>query len=544
MPLKKINILSGTHKNPLAVLLLFFVYFAASFVKEPLLFLKPRFWAEEGVVYFMQGRAISLFETLTAMPLGYLSFPANIAGWVSAQLPLYYAPYGALIVSLAMQLLIPCVVIFNRYFDGDRLRQVVFLLIPLLIFQSFETWLNSINSQFWMLLAASLILAAPRVAGTLPVTCFNFCVALLAGLSGPGSAFLAPLFFVRALLEKRIKWLLLGLAVSVGAVLVLALQKNSRAISFPVDVFGVFTSFHLVFNNICMRCADVVHPLLIQYGAVRWLLAILVVAVYVFFWRRIDVTGRWLLAASMVLMGLTFASMLGKDMVLDNSPFFGGRYLFVPAALLYCALVNSAFRRRWLEIFILVLLALNGIFSSVFYPVVGKFGGEAWRQSVSRFHAGEGDVIYFDPGLCAFSPSITHEGKEVFRLVKASMDSFEFETTTHILKNQKLFLYRQSTTAHEWEAGAPHWHATTLFMYGSWKYGFCRGGDTPAWSPDENPANGKVVIKKSDLGPLEGYRFLIGFGDDFAAMLAKKDYLIIEGAQLLNAQEKDGLRAR
>lgn len=50
--------------------------------------------------------------------------------------------------------------------------------------------------------------------------------------------------------------------------------------------------------------------------------------------------------------------------------------------------------------------------------------------------------------------------------------------------------------------------------------------------------NGKVVIKKSDIGPLEGYRFLIGFGDDFAAMpWPRKDFLIIEGAELLRAQE-------
>ena len=39
------------------------------------------------------------------------------------------------------------------------------------------------------------------------------------------------------------------------------------------------------------------------------------------------------------------------------------------------------------------------------------------------------------------------------------------------------------------------------------------------------------------IHPLEGYRFLIGFGDDFAAMLARKDFLIIEGAELLRAQE-------
>ena len=94
MFLKKYNTLSNPYKNILTGLLLFFVYFAATFVKAPILFLKPRFWAEEGVVYFLQGRVIGLLETVTAMPLGYLSFPANIAGWVSAQLPLCYAPYG------------------------------------------------------------------------------------------------------------------------------------------------------------------------------------------------------------------------------------------------------------------------------------------------------------------------------------------------------------------------------------------------------------------------------------------------------------------
>ena len=91
--------------------------------------------------------------------------------------------------------------------------------------------------------------------------------------------------------------------------------------------------------------------------------------------------------------------MLGKDMVLGYPPFFGARYLFAPAALLFGALVSSAFRRRRLEIAILVLLALNGVSSSIFYPVAGKFGGEAWRQGVSRFHAGEGIPLHTNPRL-------------------------------------------------------------------------------------------------------------------------------------------------
>lgn len=123
-------------------------------------------------------------------------------------------------------------------------------------------------------------------------------------------------------------------------------------------------------------------------------------------------------------------------------------------------------------------------------------------------------------------------------------DGFIFNINPSSIENKKLFLYRQAAGLHTWEAGAPHWREGGLFMYGTEKYGLCYGGDAHAWAAEGRSSDGQIKILESDLGPLQGYRFLIGFGDDFAAMLAKKDYLIIEGAQLLNAQEKDALRAR
>ncbi len=536
MFLKKYNTLSNPYKNILTGLLLFFVYFAATFVKAPILFLKPRFWAEEGVVYFLQGRVIGLLETVTAMPLGYLSFPANIAGWVSAQLPLYHAPLGGLAVSLAIQLLIPCVVIVNRYFDGNRVKQAVFLLVPLLVFQSFETWLNSINSQFWMILAASLILAAPRVTVGLPGTIVNLGVALLAGLSSPGSAFLAPLFVVRAVVERQVKWLFFALAASVGAVIVLALQQSSRGVSFPVDVFGVFASFHLVLNNICMPCANIVHSSVAHNSALRLVLAGFVGFIYIFFWVRADRPGRWLLSASMALAILSFATMLGKEMVLDDSPYFGARYFFAPAALFFGALLASAFQGRRPEILAVILFALNGVFSSVFYPPVGVHFGETWRQSVKALHAHESEVVYFARDLCAFSPSANQAVKNLV-LKRLTAESLDLGVASSKSEGEKLFFYRQSTRTYKWEVGAPEWRHTSIFLAGTERFGHCYGGDIPVHDKNLQIHDGTLSINRSLLGPLEGYRFLIGFGDEFAAMLAKNDYLIIDGAELLKAQE-------
>lgn len=536
------------HKNhlhqsaPTAALLLL-LYIAATFFKAPVFFLKPRFWAEEGVVYFLQGRAINFTETLTAMPLGYLSFPANLAGWLSAQLPLYYAPIGGLAVSLAIQLLIPCVVIANQYFDNNRMKQAAFLLIPLLVFQSSETWLNSINSQFWMILAVAIIVSAPPKSNSLFVGGLNFCVALVAGLSGPGSAFLVPLFFIRALREKRVIWLLFSLASSTGALLVLNQQGNSRELSFPLDIFGIFAFFHLFFDNVCIRCAIAAHPLLREHGLIGTALAVLVFTAYLFFWRRVDACGRWLLSASMVLMVLSFASMLGKDMILDAPPFFASRYFFAPATLFFGGLLTGVFTGRLTETAIIIVFSINGIFSSFFYPVVGQHAGSTWRESVSKFNQQLTEVVYFEPGFCAFSAKPQPREDKV-KFFSAAKDGFIFNANTSSIENKKLFLYRQAAGLHAWEAGAPHWHEGGLFMYGTEKYGLCYGGDAHAWAAEGRSSDGQIKILESDLGPLEGYRFLIGFGDDFAAMLAKKDYLIIEGAQLLNAQEKDALSAR
>lgn len=523
------------HPKALTGLLLVLFYLAATWVKAPPIFQKPRFWAEEGIVYFMQGRALSFLETAVAMPLGYLSFPANLAGWVSAQLPFYHAPLGGLLVSLAVQLTIVCVVMVNRFFDGHRLQQALFLLVPLLVFQSFETWLNSINSQFWMMLAAALVLAAPQASGKFAVVSCNTCITLLAGFSSPGSAFLAPLFVGRAVLEKKIQWLVYGLAASAGAVVMLALQQQSRGIAFPIDIFGVFASTHLLLNNLCMRCAHDLYPVLVQHEALRWALAALVAGLYIFFWLRADRLGRWLLTASFAIALLSFASMLGKDMVLNNSPFFNARYFFAPASLFFGALLASALRGRLLEKMVVGVFAISGIFSSIKYPPVGIHFGETWQQSTQEFLNRESDVIYFARDLCGFAPA-TNLAQKNIHIRQWTPQTLELAVTSPVAEGEKLFFYKQAMQTYTWEVGAPQWRPTPIFLIGTERFGYCYGGDIPTYDAQLQVHGGKISIPSHLLGSLEGHFFLVGFGKNFAAMLAKNDFLLIDGNVLRKSQ--------
>jgi hypothetical protein len=77
---------------------------------------------------------------------------------------------------------------------------VLALLLLLIPYGAREIWLNSITSQFHLVFCAVLILAFPVRGGW--IGAFRIFVLVLATLSGPATAFLVPLFMLRAWIEK------------------------------------------------------------------------------------------------------------------------------------------------------------------------------------------------------------------------------------------------------------------------------------------------------------------------------------------------------
>ncbi|HET8706541.1 MAG TPA: hypothetical protein VFM46_09595, partial [Pseudomonadales bacterium] len=69
-------------------------------MRRPELFSHPRFWAEEGSVYFANAWHFVWYEVLFEPHLGYLSFFNNLAALIATTVPLKHAPLVTTIAAL------------------------------------------------------------------------------------------------------------------------------------------------------------------------------------------------------------------------------------------------------------------------------------------------------------------------------------------------------------------------------------------------------------------------------------------------------------
>lgn len=515
---------------------LFIAYVLVTFLKAPRLFTSPRFWAEDGVVYFLQARAHTLSEAMWAMPLGYLSLPANLAGMFSAQLPLLYATYGNLVVALSIQMLLFWVVFANRFFDGDRLKQGILLFIPVLVIQSAETWLNAINSQFWLALAAAYVLASPGGVFSVKRHTANGAVLLLAGLSGPVSAFLAPLFVLRGLAERRWVWLAYALPVSLGALIVLAAPSaGARTLSFPTDIFAIASLFQIFVNNLCVECALVLYPDAEAYRHFFWLALLIPLGGYAWAYLRANKMGRWLILASSALLVLSFVGMLGKEQLLQGLPYMGSRYFFAPASLFFAAMLcGRDSSRRGMASWALIFLSVNGLYFGTLYPVVGERDGRNWKKSVRAYLSSETDVVYFNQPLCGFVPELAKTAPTVPNFITGTASELIFQVPEQAIRNlQNVYLYRALRVRPQiWQSHDGDWQDSGMFLFGTPHLGQCYGGDWPAPIRLMRIADGKLYLSRTELGPLAGYTFMLGYGENFGAMLARRSFIQFNGDDL------------
>lgn len=515
---------------------LFVAYVSVTFLKAHRLFTAPRFWAEDGVVYFLQARTHTLSEAMWAMPLGYLSLPANLAGMLSAQLPLLYAPYGNLAVALSIQMLLFWVVFVNRLLDGDRLKQGILLFIPVLVIQSAETWLNAINSQFWLALAAAYVLASPGEGFSVKRHAVNSATLLLAGLSGPVSAFLAPLFVLRGIAERRWVWLAYALPVSLGALIVLtAPSAGARTLSFPMDIFAIASLFQIFVNNVCVECALVLYPHAEAYSQLFWLALLILLGGYTWAYFRANRMGRWLILASSALLVLSFVGMLGKEQLLQGLPYMSSRYFFAPASLFFAAMLcgrDSSI--RGMASWALILLSVNGLYFGTLYHVVGERDGRNWKRSVRAYLSSETDVVYFNQPLCGFAPELAKAAPTAPNFITGTASELIFQVPEQATLNlQNVYLYRAMRVRPQiWQRHDGDWRDSGMFLIGAPHIGQCYGGDGPDPIRWVRIADGRLYLSRTELGALAGYTFMLGYGENFGAMLARRSFIQFNGDDL------------
>jgi hypothetical protein len=177
---------------------------AAIFLRCPRLFFEPRFWAEEGY-FFSYAFSHSAFDALTRPDGGNFDLPRNLASILAVHLaPPEWAPLVTTLFSFGIQL-IPLALILNHSSPAlkSTFGQAAAIALYLLAAMSDEIWLTSLHSQRYFSIAAFLILLDAHRPDRPVKTWLQRVLLLAAGLAGPETVLLAPMFLVKTFLEPQ-----------------------------------------------------------------------------------------------------------------------------------------------------------------------------------------------------------------------------------------------------------------------------------------------------------------------------------------------------
>ena len=161
------------------------------FMRNPLLLLRGRVYAEEGTTYLRFAWETRWAHALFATHQGYYALVPNVATLLAARaIPLHSAGIFLAWCALLFQLLTVWVVIRCDAFH-DSWTRVLAVLVVMLAAPSGEVWLNTINTQFYLAICTALVtISKPRR--------FHVGILLVSGLTGVVSCFLVPFLWIRA----------------------------------------------------------------------------------------------------------------------------------------------------------------------------------------------------------------------------------------------------------------------------------------------------------------------------------------------------------
>jgi hypothetical protein len=176
-----------------------------TFVRRKDALLSPQFWAEDGLIFYLQAFETGQLKTIFAPYAGYLHLLPRLVAGVSTHLPLAYAPLLFNSVALLIQVL-PLGYILSDRFDSitiDLRLKLLLASLYVLVPPCFEIHVVLANSQWHLAPLVCLILMskAPRsYAGKL----LDYLIIAVSSLTGPFTAFLVPAMYLLAY-KRRVR---------------------------------------------------------------------------------------------------------------------------------------------------------------------------------------------------------------------------------------------------------------------------------------------------------------------------------------------------
>ncbi len=198
------------------------VFLVIAFLKCPVLFYDPRFWAEEGSAFFATFRSLSLPGALQNTYLGSYLGLTNIVVYLSTLVPLAYAPFVTTYLALAFHAAVAFqIASLASCYGLSRTAGLLLVAAWALVPQSYEVWLSATNLQWVAGVSMLLVFAMPEeFLSRRPAVATAWAV--VCGIAGIPGVLPTPFFFLRAVEEKSRSLFAIGMAGGVCALVHLA----------------------------------------------------------------------------------------------------------------------------------------------------------------------------------------------------------------------------------------------------------------------------------------------------------------------------------
>lgn len=382
-------------------------------LRDPLLIQSPRFWAEEGSVYFRAAYDSSWVHALIASHQGYYSLVPNAVTLIAARcVALEWAPLVTTLAALLVQL-IPFTVIFIGRCEIWQTwpRKITVAAIILLNPYNGNLFLNTINSQFFLGLTVFLILMEPADDPDRFRKYYFRVLIVIAGLTGPVACMLLPAFFLKYFLHRSrdnrrlVLVTCLAAAVQVGYFLHKALVNQLSfvfnrstgcsaihylAAQFSKNVLALFTGPYVsdFFGKIHQEISRSGDSALIT-GELVFLVVQFILILYPISHREYRTRYMALIAVCFLFLSIgTFVLTVDQK---DTLALFGRgqRYFYVPAIMVMLLIVHVSqqairFRNRGMQIICTGLIILYlGSGLSIFRYHFHSSNGPVWQEEVN-----------------------------------------------------------------------------------------------------------------------------------------------------------------
>jgi hypothetical protein len=163
------------------------------FVRCPAAILHPRFWAEDGVIWYSDAYTIGWYS-LFSPQVGYLQTISRLIALVAQGFPLLWAPGLFVAAALIIQTVTATFLVSGRMSSvwPSVWERFLFAFIYVALPNSFETHLNLTNAQ-WHLAILSFFILVARPAENRLGRAGDILALALSGLSGPFCLLLMPI---------------------------------------------------------------------------------------------------------------------------------------------------------------------------------------------------------------------------------------------------------------------------------------------------------------------------------------------------------------